>query len=397
MELRLAKRMRRTDFQGDFLTMILKVATNPSIISFAGGLPNPASFPVEAVEVAACKVLREQGKIALQYSTPAGYLPLRELLADRCRKNGMKNVTADDILITNGSQQGLDIIAAAFIDEDDPIMVERPSYLAALQVFHLYNPKVHTVELTPTGASVMEVKQIIEREKPKFFYAIPNFQNPTGLTYSEDTRKEIADIVRGTDTFLVEDNPYGELRFHGEKNTSFNTLLGEQCLLLGTFSKIVSPGLRIGWIVCPHKELREQMISYKQRVDMHTNIFGQMVLARYLQENDLDTHIEKIKTLYGHQAQTMLAAMEQHFPEGVTWTRPDGGMFIWATLPHGLAAVELANEAAKAGVAIAAGDPFYETDRNMPTFRLNYTNCDDDTIVKGITILGEIIRKMLKR
>lgn len=395
VKVQLAERLRRVDFQGEFLEMILKTGTQPGIISFAGGLPNPASFPAEELATAAQEVLRENSNIALQYSATAGYPPLRDYIVTRYAR---KEITLhpDDIIITNGSQQGLDLVAAALIDEGDAVVVERPCYLAALQVFHLYNPAMHTVALTTEGASAEELRTVVERDKPKFFYCVPNFQNPTGLTYTEEARQAIADVLRGTDTMILEDDPYGELRFQGTPGSSFYTLLGEQCLMLGSFSKVVSPGLRLGWIVCKHEELRKQIISYKQRIDMHTNIFGQMVLERYLRHNDLDAHVEKIKELYGHQVQVMLDAMTRHFPDSVCWTRPEGGMFIWAELPEGLKAINLSREAVKAGVAVCPGDPFYEVDRDVRTLRLNYTNSDDATIEKGIAILGGIIKNMLK-
>ena len=394
MELRLSERVRRPDFQGDFLKMILRVAAAGNLVSFAGGLPNPVSFPVQELAEATRSVLSRNGERALQYNNPQGYEPLRQLIADRYAKKGLA-VTTDDILITNGSQQALEMIAATLIDEGDAIVVERPCYLAALQAFHLFNPVVRTVELTPEGASPEELQTILERDRPKFFYTVPDFQNPTGLTYSEGARRRIAQAILRSDTLLVEDNPYEELRFKGEASLSFHKLLGEQCVLTGSFSKIVSPGIRLGWIVCTCKPLWEELLGYKQRVDLHTSVFGQMVLDEYLRNNDLESHIAKIRDLYRHQAEVMLDALQRHFPEEASWTRPEGGMFIWATLPAGLAAVRLAEEAAKEGVMIAAGDPFYESDRNVPTFRLNYTNSSDEVIEKGIAVLGRIIRRMM--
>lgn len=394
MELRLSQRACRPDFQGEFLTMLLRVAAAGDCISFAGGLPNPLSFPVEALAEATRNVLRKNGERALQYNNPQGYEPLRQAIADRYAKKGLA-IKAEDILITNGSQQALEMIAATLIDDGDAIVVERPCYLAALQAFHLFNPVVRTVELTPEGASPEEFQDILERDRPKFFYSVPDFQNPTGLTYSETTRRRIADAARASDTLLVEDNPYAELRFRGESSVSFHTLLGDQCLLTGSFSKIVSPGMRLGWIACTCKPLWEALFSYKQRVDLHTSVFSQMVINEYLRNNDLDSHIIRIRELYRHQAETMLDALQRHFPAEADWTRPEGGMFIWATLPSGLSAVRLAEEAAKEGVMIMAGDPFYEADRDVPTFRLNYTNSSDEMIEKGIAVLGRIIRRMM--
>lgn len=396
MKLRLSDRMIREDFQGDFIKMMLKAATAPQMISFAGGLPNPVSFPIQEIEEAVKDVLEKDGVYALQYSTTAGYEPLRRFIAERYQKTGIM-VAADDILITNGSQQALDIIAAVLLNEGDAIVLEDPAYLAALQSFHLHGAAIHTVDLVADGVCTAQLEERIKAHRPKLFYAVPNFQNPTGLTYTEKVREETAQIIRSSDTLLIEDNPYGELRFKGETRTSFHALLGQQCVMLGTFSKTVSPGMRIGWICCSHKVLREKMIAYKQIVDLHTNIFGQMVISRYLGKYDLDAHIEKIKRLYSHQAEVMLTAMKRYFPKEVSYTQPEGGMFLWVTLPDGLAAVELAQIAAEAGVAIAAGDPFYEKARKVRSFRLNYTNCDDETITKGIETLGDLIDRMMKK
>lgn len=393
MTLKIAKRMSEDDFQGTFVNMMLEVASKPSVISFAGGLPNPISFPIKEIEEATKKVLDENGVRALQYSSTQGYLPLREFIAGRYQKFGLK-ISADDILITNGSQQALDIIAAVLLDYNDTVVVEDPTYLAALQTFHLYRASIETVTLEEDGINIESFEKIIEKKNPKFFYLVPNFQNPTGLTYKNEKRKIISDILLKTDTLLFEDNPYGELRFKGENQKSFYSFLGEQACLIGTFSKTVSPGMRIGWLAISNKTLRDKMIKYKQLVDMHTNIFGQMVLATYLQYNDYDKHIEKIKTLYKHQSDKMIECIDKYFPKNVAYTKPEGGMFIWVTLPEGKKAITLSELASKENIAIAAGDPFYETTRGGRSFRLNYTNSDDTVIEKGIKTLGDIIKTM---
>lgn len=389
--LQFADRMTREDFQGDFIKTMLKAAVASQVISFAGGLPHPISFPVKELAQAAQEVLEKESAAALQYSTTAGYEPLRRFIAKRYERTGAA-VTADDILITNGSQQALDMLAAVLLNEGDAVLVENPAYLAALRTFHLYGASVCGVDLNGSGVCTKQLLTALETRHPKFFYAVPNFQNPTGLTYIESVRGETASLMRRFDTLFIEDNPYGELRFSGEELSSFQPLLGEQCVMLGTFSKTVSPGMRIGWICATNRTLRENLLRYKQIVDLHTNIFGQMVLCRYLEQYDLDAHMDKIKKLYHHQAQVMLAAMERHFPQDVSYTRPEGGMFLWVTLPEGMTSVALGKRAAAAGVAIAPGDPFYEAARNVRSFRLNYTNCDDETIEKGIAILGDVMR-----
>lgn len=395
MKLRLSKRALQEDFQGDFVKMMLEVAAKGNLISFAGGLPNPSSFPVEAVKEACIKVLSNNGAGALQYNSVDGYLPLREFIANRYKKSGI-NLEAKDIVITNGSQQALDIISSVLVDAGDNIMLEDPSYLAALQTFHLYNANIQTVNLKEDGADVEEVKNVIEKYNPKFFYSIPTFQNPTGITYTNEVREKIANIVKKSDTFFVEDNPYGELRFKGEHQNSFGKLLGEQAILLGTFSKTVAPGLRLGWIASPVKELVTKMKEYKQLVDMHTNIFSQMVVAEYLKNNDYDEHIKTIIDLYGKQCNCMLECLDKYMPKDMHWTHPEGGMFIWATLPKGLDAIELGKKAAESGVAVTAGEPFYERKRGEGTFRLNYTNSSFENIDKGISILAKVIEDMKK-
>lgn len=395
MKLRLAKKMARQDFQSDFIKTMLRAATAANIISFAGGLPNPLSFPIKAIEQATREVLACDGNAALQYSNTKGYEPLRSLIAARYAKQGIR-VTSDDILITNGSQQALDILGAVLIDDGDVVLTENPAYLSALQSFHLHGAQVHTLDLHQSGIDIAMLKQYTDCTEPKFFYAVPTFQNPTGLTYTTQNRMQAAAVLKHTNTLLIEDNPYGELRFKGADQESFFRLLGEQCILLGTFSKIVSPGMRIGWICCTNERLREKMIDYKQIVDLHTHSFGQMIMTRYLETNDLDAHIAAIRTMYAHQADTMIAAMRRYFPAAVRYTEPEGGMFLWVTLPDGMAAVDLADLALSEGVAIAPGDPFYEKSRRVASFRLNYTNCADADIERGIAILGDIIAKLMK-
>lgn len=395
MQIKISKRMTKPDFQADFLAGILKAAADPSIISFAGGLPNPVSFPVEAMDTAAQKVLAKSGVQALQYSGAQGYLPLREYICKRYKKMMDLDFEPDDIIVTNGSQQALDMFSAVMIDPGDEVMVEDPSYLAALQTFHLYDPTILPIELTENGINCEQLAETLKTHKPQFIYVIPNFQNPTGLTYTEETRIKAAEILKQTNCIVLEDNPYGELRFSGKAGHSFAYFLGEQCCMLGTFSKIVSPGMRIGWIACKNKEIKDKLLTYKSTMDLHTNIFCQMVLEQFLQDNDLDAHIEKTRVLYKQKAEFMMDCMEKYFPEGVEYTKPEGGMFVWATLPEGVKAVDVQNEAIKEGIAVCAGDPFYEYERGVRTMRLNYSNSTDEAMEKGIKILADVMKKMI--
>lgn len=395
MEFRLSNRVKRRDFQGEFTAEILKAAEDPEIISFAGGLPFASSFPVEELKQAAAKVFEENPVLALQYNSAKGYEPLRQVIADRYRKTMDLDFTADDIIITNGSQQGLDLIAASLIDAGDEVACENPCYLVALQTFHLYDPVVIPVELTEEGMDIDSLKAMLDKHNPKFMYMVTNFQNPTGITYTDENRQAIADLVKDRDIVVVEDNPYGELRFAGKAGKSMHYYLGEQCLLLGTFSKIASPGMRVGWIACKNKAMREKLLNYKSAVDLHTNMLCQMVLATYMLDNDFDAHMVDVREMYRQKAVCMMDCLEKYLPEGVRYTKPEGGMFIWVMLPEGISGVDVQREALKRHVGIVAGDPFYENDRGRNTFRLNYTNSTDEEIDRGVKALAESIAAVM--
>ena len=395
MKVKLSKRSK-PDFQSEFLASILKANADPNIVTFAGGNPNAESFPVKAMNAAADKVLKENGVMALQYSGTQGYLPLRQFIAERYKKMDL-TVDPSEIIITNGSQQALDLFSSVMLDPGDSVLVENPTYLAALQTFHLYDPEVVPIALHEDGIDVQQLETAIREKKPQFMYLIPNFQNPTGLTYSEEVREKAAAVFRKSDVIVLEDNPYGDLRFSGEAGHSFAWYLGEQCCLLGTFSKIVSPGMRVGWIVCKQREILEKMLTYKATMDLHTNMFGQMVLYQYLKDNDLDEHLEKARLLYKRKAEYMIACIEKYFPEGYSCTKPEGGMFLWVTLPEGLRGVDIQRASVKKGIAVCAGDPFYAYERNVPHLRLNFSNGTDEQIDRGMRIVGEVIREQMKQ
>ncbi len=296
-----------------FIREILKVTQDPSIISFGGGLPNPSSFPILEISEAAEKVLRASGEDALQYSTTEGYLPLREIIAERYARRGLK-VSPHNILITSGSQQGIDLTGKVFINKGDPVLVEKPTYLATLQAYGLYEPEFRSIPLQEDGPDLAA----LERELAagvKMFYAVPNFQNPTGITYSLEKRRAVARLLDQYDTVFIEDDPYGEIRYMGEDLPPVKSFL-ERSVLLGSFSKIVSPGMRLGWLVAPD-DIMDKVIVAKQATDLHTNYFIQRVVHRYMADNDVDAHIAKIKALYRKQRDSMVTAIEAHFPAGV--------------------------------------------------------------------------------
>ena len=397
MKLHLSDRITKPDFQGEFTASILAAAASPDIISFAGGLPNPVSFPIPEMEKATKKVLEQNGVTALQYSSTAGWPALRQWIARRYETMGVYDVSPDDIIVTNGSQQALAMIGAAMINAGDKVIVEDPTYLVALQSFHVFDPVVLPVTMNPDGIDCDKLAETIKNHPDaKFAYLIPNFQNPTGLSYSQEVHDRVVEIFKNSNVLLLEDNPYRELRFAGTATNSFGAELGEQCCMLGTFSKIVTPGMRIGWICVRNKELREKLLGYKATADLHTNIFSQMVLAQYLADNDVDEHIEKTKVLYKAKSDLMVECLKKYLPEGCELTPTEGGMFLWVTLPKGLSSIDLYRKALARGVAICPGDPFYETQRNVSSFRINYSNSTDEAIETGIRILGEVCAEMLK-
>ena len=375
-----------------FVRAILQAASDPGVISFAGGLPNPATFPQDELLAGMERVVREHGATAFQYSTTAGIPELRAAIAARLTQRHGIPVDPEHIIVTTGSQQALDLLGKVFLDPGDPVVVEKPTYLAAIQAFSLQRPRFVAVDLGPDGIDLAALEAALEAQ-PKFVYLVPNFQNPTGLTYSAANRAGVRELLDGRACVLVEDDPYGELRFRGEDLPPIGLGYLPGAVLLGSFSKVVTPGMRLGYLVCPDDGLRARLRVAKEAADLHTNVFAQLLLADYLRECDLDAHIASIRELYGTQARAMVGAIGRHFPAGVHVTDPDGGMFCWATLPHGRSARELFPRALERKVAFVPGDPFYVDVCDAPTLRLNFTNADEATIEEGVRRLGELLRE----
>ena len=378
-----------------FIREILKVAVDPSIISFAGGLPNRDLFPVEALQKATNDLFIDSGKDILQYSSTEGYLPLREAIVADYKRKGLE-INVDEVLITNGSQQGLDLLGKVMLNEGDEVVIEEPGYLGAIQAFEVYSAKFKSVAVNQNGMDIKGLQETLDTSNPKLMYTVPNFQNPSGITYTNENRQAIAKCLATTKTLLIEDNPYGDLRFSGEDQQSFKALLPEQTILLGSFSKIVVPSFRLGWIVAP-KKLMEKLVIAKQAGDLHSNYFCQRVLHRFLQDNDLQAHIKKIITFYGKQKRVMEDAIKEYFPEQVTYLNPEGGMFLWVTLPEGLSAMSLFDKAIEQKVAFVPGDPFYVDKRGLNTLRLNFSSVDAEIIVEGIRRLGKVLSELLDK
>ena len=377
-----------------FIREILKVTQDSNVISFAGGLPNPKLFPVKELADACLKVLQEDGENVLQYSTTEGYLPLREYIAERYfLKRGLQ-ASPDEILITNGSQQGLDLVGKVFLNKGDRVVIERPGYLGAIQAFGIYEPSFVPIPLLDDGIDTDLLEKALKAGESKLFHTVINFQNPSGVTYSRQKREKLADIIKGHNMVLVEDNPYGELRFMGEDLPSMKNYLGDDTVVLGSFSKVVTPGLRLGWI-CAATDVMEKIVVAKQSSDLHSNYLSQRAVYQYLIDHNLDEHILNIKKVYNRQRDLMVSMIEKHFPEEIECTKPEGGMFLWVTLPENLSSLHLFKLATEENIAFVPGRAFYVDGGGDNTLRLNFSNSDEEKIEEGIKRLAKVIKRVL--
>ncbi len=392
MENLLSERIKSTP--SSFIRNIFKTVSDPEIISFAGGLPNPISFPSEELKISSQRIIdKYKGKV-FQYSTTPGLIELRQVIAERYNKKFNLNLEIENIIITTGSQQALDLISKVTLNKDDGVIVEKPTFLGALQVFSQYQPKFRSVTLKDDGLDIQELKMAV-LEKNKMMYTIPDFQNPTGLSYSKENKKAIVDVIKDKEFVLIEDDPYGELRFEDEHEPYMGLSCMKYGVVLGSFSKTITPGMRLGYIISYNKELLNKISLAKEASDLHTNIFSQYLIYDYLINNDLDEHIAKIRKLYKAQADAMICAMEKYFPKEVTFTRPKGGMFLWVTLPKHVNALSIFEKAVQNKVTFVPGDPFFVDDIQRNTLRLNYTNADSNTIEEGIKRLGKLLYEVI--
>jgi 2-aminoadipate transaminase len=394
----------RTDgMGGSVIREILKLTQQPDIISFAGGLPAPELFPVEQVASATQRMLEKQGSEALQYSTTEGYPPLRELIAGIMCRLGI-TCSPDNVLITSGSQQALDLIGKVLIDPGDRILVEEPTYLGALQAWNLYRADYVTVPNDDDGMQPDPLARILREGRVKFIYALPNFQNPSGTTMSYERRVELIRLAEEHGVPIVEDDPYGQLRFEGEHEPPLIALDAEtrlsaaqarlaegNVIYLSTFSKIMAPGFRVAWIVGP-RDVIGQLVRAKQGADLHTSTINQMVVYETAKDGFLEQHIETIKRVYRERRDLMLGLMEELFPPGVTWTHPKGGLFLWVRLPAGMDSTALLKKAVEAKVAFVPGGPFHPRGGGENTLRMNFSNATDEQIEAGMKRLADVIR-----
>ncbi len=370
---------------------ILKVTEKPGIISFAGGLPSPKTFPVDAFAAACATVLKTDGRAALQYAASEGYRPLCEWVAQQLPWD----VSPDQVLITTGSQQGLDLVAKVLIDAGSKILVETPTYLGALQAFMPMEPHVVSVDSDDEGVLPGDLQT--KAADARFIYLLPNFQNPTGRTMSEARRAAVAQVAQTSGLPLIEDNPYGDLWFDQAPAISLSARLPDQSLYLGSFSKILAPGLRLGYVVAP-RALYPKLLQAKQAADLHTPSFNQRVVAEVLKDGFIDRHVPTIRALYKSQCEAMLEALTREMAGlDVQWNRPAGGMFLWAKLPAGMDAVQLLPHAVDKGVAFVPGAAFYAAAPVQETLRLSFVTSTTEQIRTGVAALAQTIREHLPR
>jgi 2-aminoadipate transaminase len=392
---------QRTQRMGSsMIRELLKFTEQPDIISFAGGLPAPDVFPVEEFKRACDKVLTDLGPAALQYGATEGYLPLREMIVRHSVRYGIK-VTAENVMVTSGSQQALDLLGKIFINRGDRVLVESPTYLGAIQAWNAYGAEYVAVPSDEYGMITDALEEAL-RTGPKFIYVLPNFQNPTGATMPLERREQLIDLADRYGVPIIEDDPYGQLRYDGEHLPSVVVLDGkfrgnsEACyrgnvIYLSTFSKILAPGIRLAWVVAPPEVIRK-LVQAKQGADLHTSTFNQIVAYEVGHGGFLDQHIKLIRKVYGERRDVMLGALDSFFPVGADWTHPEGGLFLWAKLPEGIDTAELLKEAVKAKVAFVPGAPFYACGGGENTMRLNFSNATADGIQQGISRLGKVIQ-----
>ncbi len=377
---------------------ILKVAQDPTVISFAGGLPAPELFPIREFREACEYVLTNSGQQALQYGPTEGYRPLKEWIAETVRKYGVPAVP-ENILLTNGSQQALDLVGKVFLNEGDAIITDEPTYLGAIQAWNPYRPKYITVPLDKQGTRVDKVEEVLKEHKDvKFIYVLPNFHNPAGTTLPLERREKLVEIAAKYSIFIIEDDPYGELRYEGEDLPPLISLHKENVIYLSTFSKTLAPGVRLGWIIAPEQVIQKLVIA-KQGSDLHTSTFIQYIVYDICHRGILKPHVKKIRKVYRERRDVMLKAMEEHFPkEGFTWTHPEGGLFLFVWMPEELDSQKLFERAVKeAGVAFVPGSAFYPNGGGNNTMRLNFSCMPPERIKEGIKRLGRILKDELER
>jgi len=393
MVLKYADRMEQV--KGLETREIIKFIGNPDIISFAGGLPAPELFPIEELKRISVRVLEEGGTGALQYVPTDGYLPLREKIAERMQKMGI-TASAENILIINGSQQGIDFSGKIFLNPGDVVICEKPSYLGAIGAFRAYQAQFVEIPTDNNGMRMDELeKALASTSNVKLIYVTPDFQNPTGITWSAKRRKEFIEIINKHNLPVIEDNPYGELRYEGEMINPIKSYDTEgRVIFLGTFSKILCPGFRIGW-VCADKEVLSKYILIKEAADIQCNTMAQREVTLFLEEYDIDGHIEKIKLVYKRRRDVMIKIINEEFPPEAKYSIPEGGLFTWIELPEHINGRKLLEKAQEQKVAFVPGGCFFPNGGHENSIRLNFSNMPEEKIVEGMKRLANILREEL--
>lgn len=395
---RFAERMGR--LKASAIREILKVTEMPDVISFAGGLPAPELFPVARFARACQRVLEQEGPAALQYSVTEGHPPLRAWICEYLLASAQIRCTPDQVLIISGSQQGLDLIGKVLLDPGDAVLIENPAYLGAIQAWNAYQAQFLNVASDDHGMIPDDLVRVIRSatRKPKLLYVVSNFENPTGVTLSLDRRKRIVEICAEAGIPIYEDDPYGRLRYSGEALPSLMALAeGRNCIYMSTVSKIIAPGMRVAWLVVPEKSVYEQVVPAKQAADLHTSTFTQRAVYAYAREpGAVEGHIAEMLPVYARRRDLMLESLERHMPHGSSWTRPDGGLFLWARVPEPVDTQELLGMCAEAKVAFVPGAPFWVNRDVRNTMRLNFSNASDENIVEGIRRLGGMTKRYLE-
>jgi len=394
MTIQLARRME--GMKPSDVRELLKITQRGEIISFAGGLPAPELFPIKQLEEASHRIFEREGQQALQYSTTEGYLPLRRKLAERMQVRGGIQATAEDVLITTGAQQALDLTGKLLLDEGDTVLCESPTYVGAISALRVFSPRWVEVPTDEEGMDVDALERRLENcDRIKLIYVVPNFQNPTGITWSLERRRRFAEVVNRHSVAVVEDDPYGDLRFEGLPLPPIKSFDSKGCVIyLGTFSKILSPGIRLGWITAG-KSLYEKFVILKQGSDLHTATLTQMQVAEYLEMYDIDEHLARMRAVYRERRDAMLRSLEKEMPKGVSFSRPAGGLFLWLELPPHLDARELLRRSLELEVAFVPGGSFYPKGNKENTLRLSYSNMPVPRIEEGIRRLAKAVKEML--
>lgn len=396
MDIQKSLASRVTGLKASAIREIFKLVGQSDIISFAGGIPSPDLFPTEQWGKLLNEIMLKKGKQALVYGVTEGYAPLIDTVSKRLKKDGIGK-EFDTTIITTGAQQAIDLACKALVNEGEGIIAEEPSFIGALNSFRSYNARLFGVEMEDDGINTDKVESILKAENIKLIYTIPTFQNPTGITLSAEKRKRLLELAEKYDCYIIEDNPYGELRFGGKPVDTIKSMdTNGRVIYVGSFSKTLSPGIRVGFVNC-HKDIMNRIVVVKQVNDVHTTLISQMLAADYIEQYDYDAHIQEGCRLYGEKCALMIDSIEKYFPECVKHTSPEGGIFLWCTMPEGVDSKEIFKKGIENKVAFVPGSTcMIDIDSPSNCFRLNYSTASNDEIVRGIEILGKILKKELE-